>query len=438
MADLKSIFNAIVPENIRSIPLVADSMDIFLTNLEANSQISKDINKIYDQYLNLSSTDFTAPSKLNLRKGLLELYVKTLYESISRAQTNPDLLQKMERNNINGAITINNAPEKILGTEYFITNKVLKESVGTNNSINHSHEIARILESNEDTTSPTITEIKPFHLMVESPLTAEMYNQIVDPISHPVGWTYQYRQSVTDAFLDMFGLEQIINSNAIEIRGSKGNFHVFKQESGQQAIDNAWLDFSTRINSLTGQYFTRTEFNSLVTVHSNKVPIKIIKSLNGDIEITFADGTFILKQQINKQTTKLLFVNYNTWISTSGQSGIIYNYKATTSLGHFALFTDYTETLQPTYQDVIEHFEFTFNLTGINDATGKPGNSTYTDMNGVTHSIGTSDHIVMTSTDVQEDVLVNIHSNGGHYLVGSGINYLTTNTNGKKFYFTFV
>jgi len=419
MSDLKQIFEGIVPENIKEIPLMQTAMDIFLTNLEKNSAVAFDISKVYDNYLNIDPNDLTLQGKTNLRGSLLNIYLQTLYNVIKAAQGDKVLQKKLEISGIDSSVTLNNVAEQILGTEFFVTNKTFKESVGTKTGINYSHAVARTLESNKDTTDPVITEIKPFHFLIDGPLTSEMYASIVKPLSHPLGFTYGYRQVIEESLLDTFGLSKTYTINAIEIRGSKGTFDVFTELSGQVAIDTIWTDFQTRINPSTGALFTLSEFNAQVTIWENKVVQDITESITStgrEIGIMFTDGTFIIQTPGTGVAANILFVNYFTWLRTG--EGIIRNYLPSTAAGHYSLFTDYSFTLQFDYYDTITSWIIDFDITAVNDTTGAPGGITYLDNTGTPQPIGTSDHWIMTSPTFVQDIFFGYATSaGGNYLV---------------------
>jgi len=72
MADLKIMFNAIVPENIKNIPLVQTAMDIFIKNIEDNSAIAVNIQKMYELNITPLDNNLTTISK-GLIKQVVEL-----------------------------------------------------------------------------------------------------------------------------------------------------------------------------------------------------------------------------------------------------------------------------------------------------------------------------------------------------------------------------
>jgi len=428
MADLKIMFDALVPENIKNIPLVQTAMDIFIQNIEDNSAIAINIKKMYEFNITALDNNLVINSKAKIKQGFVDIYLESLYNTIVAAQNNQALQDKLSLIGKPNA-TMNKNVQDIVDPDFFLTNKVFKESVGTLSALNYSHKLGTRLESSNNVNLPTITEVKPFHLLVEGPLSAEMYANLVEPISHPVGFTYDYINVVESVFIDLFNLEKVyIEKKDIEIRGSKGYYTIFTSDNTQAAIDAIQADFLTRINILTGKLFTLAEFQAQVqpNIHLNKVVLDITENnTNGrNVSILFTDGTMIVQ---NTQSTNgnIYYVNANTWIAQA--QGIITEFSSSAINGHYSLFLEYTLTYRVTYGDDLTLKETT-DITQLNDATSTPGNITYTDSAGALVPIGTSDHLVMTSTQYVNETLTASGTGNGttNYVVSSDNMYPTT------------
>ena len=434
MADLKIIFDTLVPENIKNIPVVQSAMDIFVQNIEENSAIAVNIRKMYDFNINALDNNLTTASKGNIKQGFVDVYLESLYKTIVAAQNNQALQDKLAV--LDTGSTINNAASDIVNSDYFLTNKVFKESVGTKSSLNYSHKLATRLESSVSNALPTVTEVKPFHYLVEGPLSAEMYANIVEPTTHPVGFTYDYINVLEDVFIDLFGLKQIYTlNNDIEIRGSNGQYTVFTSDIGQQAIDAIQADFLTRTNILTGALFTLTEFQAQVlpNIYLGKTVVDITETNNNgrNVSIRFSDDTMIVQ---NNQSTgaAIYYVNYHTWVKT-GQ-GIIERFVPSATTGHFSIFLDYSSDYVVTYSETFTEHD-TIDLTLLNDSTSTPGNITYLDSAGAPQPINTSDFHILTSTEyVSETLTFSGTAIGGRYLVGTDNYYLTTSDPNGGYY----
>jgi len=420
---LRTSFEALVPENIKNIPLLRDTMDIFLTNLEETAAVSVDLQNIFNVDSNTPSVSQKA--NVNLRETLLQVYLESVYAIIKSAQDNKELKKRLIAANKTNSLLFTSTPEKIIGSDSFLVGKHFNQSVGTVNSINQAHYLANKLETgvSAKVSPPKIKEPSRFNLIIESVLTNSMYASVVEPLSHPVGFTYQYIQLVELIMDDLFGFHAEYNVNAIEIRGNDGTYSVFTDLTGVAATDSVNADFLTRTNFLTGNLFTQQEINNLVTVYEGKIPKLITQftTVTGrSVEIQFTDGTAIVQNPTTNTSTNLIYVNYDTWISTS--QGIIQNFSQSKSSGYFSLFADYTTNI---VYDYIDEILFTSNMfiTAINDATGTAGGITYLDSLGNPVQTPNSDNIIMTSTAFVNETLT--HSFTGSYLV-SGNSYFTT------------
>ena len=78
--NLLSIFKAITPDNIKDIPVVEDSMRIFIEILKENSPISSDIRIALSE----ETTD-------SIAEELPKIYLNDYYDMIENLKTNKDI-----------------------------------------------------------------------------------------------------------------------------------------------------------------------------------------------------------------------------------------------------------------------------------------------------------------------------------------------------------
>jgi len=440
LADLQNIFSALVPENIRNLPLIKDAMGIFLSTLEENAAVAWDISNVYSSTIKPTDSNILKLSKDNLRKGLLNVYLESLYSTIIEAQQDKNLNAKLNSLNLN-SVELNKPAHQILGDEYFLTNKHIKETVGTISSLKYAHEFAAKLESNTSATPLKINPIKPFHFLVESNITSEMYANIVEPLSHPVGFTYAYTQIVEQALQDYFGFHKTYNVNAIEIRGSSGTFDVFSPLGPQAATAIIWADFQTRTNINTGSPFTLTEFNALVTVHSFKIVqdiTEVITHNTRQVSIMFTDGTTIVQSPGIYAGLDLYYVQFDIWHSNAS-AGILKDFTPSTANGHYSLFLDYTFNKVYNYTDNLSTV-LNFNISAVNDLTGNAGGITYTAPDGTIIPQSTSDYIAVTDPNVISETFSSstFSSSGTGKYFGMSTSYLVSTDVGGGFYLTAV
>ena len=354
--NLKTIFESITPENIKSIPLLKTAMDIFIQNLEENSKISTDIKQIYNNISKETDSDILQESKDKLRKGLLDVYLSSFFNVLSKAQNNDIVKAKLSSVGLTDIPFINDV-NKILNDEYFITNKTFKEKLGTELGIKYAYNLTKYLETSTGTNNLTLYEEKPFHFRTEGSIYKEMYENIVKPLSHPLGFTYTYNQILTDTIQDIFGVSFIYTIYNIELRNIEGLFEVFTSAEDDSLIK---ADFLTRINPATLNLFTETEYNDQVIVYTNKIVDTFTDIIIDDRifrSLLFTDGTY-LEQYSNP--IEILYINYDDFISNIDNPIKEYS-------GHWSLYVNYTSDYEFSYKDEITNVYQEFNITKIKE-----------------------------------------------------------------------
>ena len=109
--DLNVIYESIVPDNIKDLPVVKESLKVFIEMLNRNAKISQRINKIFSiddevwykldsngEPITISDSKFLKQSKNNLKKGLLLTYLGVLYDCIGSAQLDNLIRQATKKN----------------------------------------------------------------------------------------------------------------------------------------------------------------------------------------------------------------------------------------------------------------------------------------------------------------------------------------------------
>jgi hypothetical protein len=351
---LQAIFDSITPENIKDIPLIADAIEIFIKNLEENSSVSIDIKKIFDKDNEL------------IRENLLKIYLSSLYDVITDVQQNEDLTSKFTETE--GTVLKKNVTE-ILNNEYFTTNRKYKQNIGTKSGVNYTYLLAKYFQTNEYTESDfKLTEIKPFHFATEGSIHRELYENVVKPLSHPIGFTSIYTRAIKSSLVDYFGIERFYDVHKIEVRCLDGAYDVFTPDFDDT---NVKTDFLTRVNILTDDIFTEAEYDTQVTVYTSK----IIDVFTADFvneqthrSILFTDGTFL------EQFTNPINVYYRYYVDQlSNTSNYIRNYDT-----HCSLYLDYTERSEITYTDTIDEIAELFDITSPDDNYDVDANTTDT------------------------------------------------------------
>lgn len=334
---LQSIFDSITPDNIKGIPLIEDAMKIFIQNLEDNSDIAVDIRKIFDK------------DNTEIRENLLKIYLSSLYSIITNVQQNKDITDKFEEGE---GIVLEKDINEILNDEYFTTNKEYKQRVGTKLGIDYTYLLAKYMQTNEFTESDfALNELQPFHFQTEGTIYRELYENVVKPLAHPIGFTYIYNRLIRETLVDLFGVKKVYDVSSIEVRCLSGYYDVFTPDNDDTNIK---ADFLNRINPLTAELFTEEEYNEFINVRTSKVIEEVeidTKDGNPHKEVLFTDGTLL------EAYTNPIRVYYRNYIDELLDTN---NY-ITQYTSHCSLFIDYTETFEVTYTDEIVEFleEFT-------------------------------------------------------------------------------
>lgn len=329
---LKQIFDAITPDNIKNIDLLADAMEIFIENLEQNAAISIDIKEIYNSENN------------EIKEALLKIYLNSLYTVITQAQENKLIADKLEYHDAK-IIPLKNKITDILNNEYLTTNKSFKQKLGTKSIIEYTYNLTKYLQDNVVNASDfKLTEVKPFYFRTEGSIYNELYEYVVKPLSHPIGFTYNYVKVIAESIADFFGLTTEYKFNKIEVRSLDGTYHVFSPDLDDTNIK---ADFLTRVNFLTNKLFTEEEFYEQVHLHLDHQAIDLeFNNVNGSTEkiIYFSEGTIL------KQTTNPITVYYRQ-LSDEQENNENYEERYNSQS---SLYVDYEQVFSVNYYDSIK------------------------------------------------------------------------------------
>jgi hypothetical protein len=204
--ELKNIFEAITPDNIKNIQIIKDSMDIFIQILEENSKESIDI--------------FNSFKNESIREELYRVYLDDLYNILKSVQTNEKIIKHIT--DYNEALglqfydveKIQKITEYITdldrGDEFFLSLRTFKESKGTEKAIKFAHDLIAILFGLPIEDSPFELEtIDKFQFTVKGALPGIVYDEVVRPLAHPLGFLYAYSQYILMNFVDYYPSETI-------------------------------------------------------------------------------------------------------------------------------------------------------------------------------------------------------------------------------------
>ena len=209
--DLQSIFKSITPDNIKSIPVIQDAMDVFISTLEEVSSVSIDVKNAFEN--------------TSIKEELIKIYLDDLYNVLQQIQFNQKIVEYIERsNNTYGTEyfkkkLIYNIVDYI-NDEHFLTIKSYKEKKGTTQAIKYIYDLISTFVMTSDTQYPfTLTELEPFNFKVEGSLPTVFYENIIRPLAHPLGFTYYYEQILKLVLEDFYAeLNFVYTTYELEVR----------------------------------------------------------------------------------------------------------------------------------------------------------------------------------------------------------------------------
>lgn len=203
MYDLKEIFRAITPDNIKDTPITKDSMDIFIDIIKERSKQSIDLSSYTENK--------------EIRRELFKTYLGDLYDVLDGIKDNQKIIDLIRRRNeiyksAGESDDFEFISSKVLeeminriSDEHFVAFRSFREKKGTIKGIEYIfHLIATLINAPEGIDYIIIEGENPFELAIEGTLPPEFYYFLIAPLAHPAGFTYSYAQSVIWELIDYF------------------------------------------------------------------------------------------------------------------------------------------------------------------------------------------------------------------------------------------
>lgn len=311
--NLLSIFKAITPDNIKDIPLISDSMEVFIELINENSPISIDISKalseettiaieeelpkiyLYDYYSMIENirNDKQIVEKFRAWNELLkpQLYPIGMPTIGERLVINYFTIGQMgeplssDDDNVEDIFDLNPLSTKLKDlsdnilknkSENYLVNRAFKESKGLKKSINFIYDIVNEYLVPAQERRPLIIQEtgNPFELNIIGSVDKDVYEKSVAYLSHPLGFVYDYTYLSELTFEDIYSLITYYNVPVLEVRCLSGNVEAY-----------------------------------------TKPVINIVEGVNGYLKITFNDGYYLLQENntVNYfDNNDILIKNYPT------------------------------------------------------------------------------------------------------------------------------
>lgn len=250
--NLESIFDAIVPDNIKNIEVVKKCSDIFIEQLNRNSIIAKRITDLFDidkrtwlqqgrdgEVKVITDSDFVVKSKNVLKQGLFQVYLCVLYNLVEKTQTDPGVKVAVEANGYSDSAIQKNLYD-VLTKEYLGAFRFFQQNSGTLKAISYIYQFARYLETGmivsdlelDDTTGT-------FTLRYNGPLNFRFFRSFNQPMAHPAGWCYEYESSIKILLEDYFGIKvEYTMPKGVSLKTTSGKYLVFTTKTQEEFIES--------------------------------------------------------------------------------------------------------------------------------------------------------------------------------------------------------
>jgi len=362
---LKSIFEAITPENIKDIPVVRIGMEIFINVLEKNSEISRKIRSLYDNELRPDDDPKIIRAKEKIKQGLYMYYTSNLYHCLNNLTQSKSIQSSLKKFGYDKSKLFKPADENI-NTEFISSFRNFTQMVGTENAIDYMYTFARYLETGTLENDLEIQKTgEPFIIHYEGALNRQIFDSITRPLSHPIGWCYTYTTMFTVMLHDYFGIEVKYIFTKLEIVSQDGRSYIVFTD---KTSEDVYADFRQRINPSTNYPFTDDEIAKNVQIFIKKV-IDYQYWEDGvyvNRLITFDDDTVIY---LNGRTGVIYYTTYEDYVLGLKNPKSVFN-------EHY-LITEVTTDIKFLYTDVIEEFEKYFDISRIRDDNHQIADSQY-------------------------------------------------------------
>lgn len=214
-----------------------------------NQQYEIQNNETYIKYNNL--VDLYKSANNNLKNSVSETYVNNLYKIIVNAQNSEEL--KTVLSGFPDNVPLKQDVNKILNDEYFYSNKKFKQTLGTKKSIEYAYGFAKYLERNDTTPDDFYIDEKiPFYFHIKGQIYRETYENIVKPMSHPIGFSYHYIRDENSLLTDFY---EITNTAFLT---DDFSFNVLALQNYLISDDDFYFTFDTPGADTSGFYLVES------------------------------------------------------------------------------------------------------------------------------------------------------------------------------------
>lgn len=367
--NLSVIFNSIIPDNIKNIPLVQKCTEIIIEQLNRNSTIAQRISNLYtidrvsflktDKFgsiTEISDSDFLTETKNNLKDALFNVYVCVLYNLAQKIQSNPDIVEVTNKRNYSETLITKDIYD-ILTSEYLGAFRYFQQNSGTKKAIKYIYQFAKYLETGYIYDDLDIEENGCFTTLYSGSLHKSYFSEFNQPMSHPCGWCYEYTTVINELFIDYFGIEFIKTPKRIVLKNNS-NIVVFTTMSVNEFYEN----LENANNVLSDEAYTQEEIDNIKNIRIIRTSdIETLNGLENCIVLFNVNFVKLVDSVVHFENTILDYTNGIYY----GDKQYINDYDRLNKLqGYYIQTGEIKETFEFTYHDEMSfEYEVSFDDT---------------------------------------------------------------------------
>lgn len=344
-------------------------MQAFITCLERNSQVAKNITNLFDISEDDEDSDMVVNAKRTLKKGLYLTYIYTLWNCINDALGSKDIQNDLVKDNYVDS-NFYKEVETVINYEFIVASKPFAEHVGTEKALQYIYAFAHYLETGElahDLEIDFPTSQQPFVMYYDGAISKRVFDAIVKPMAHPIGWVDMYTKTISVVLQCFFGVE--ITTSIQEISLNYNEKWVFFISGTSH--DEIYSKLREEVNPETKQVYTDDEISECVTIFTNKT----VSSFNYYLDtsnylnrvVVFTDNTVLFVEGSTGNTYYTTYVDF-----IEGIEDPLYTWEK-----NWEFTGEIFSNFKILYWSFIDEMELEVEVTKVRDSDGKVGNSVY-------------------------------------------------------------
>ena len=323
--DLKVTLNSIIPDNIKRIPLIEKSVNVFSEMLQRNSIISYRINKIFDvdntewitkdELGNIVQLDpkeieqlkYIEDAKENLKLGLFYTYLSVMFRLLGSLYKDFEIFDKIKLRNLTESNLLKE-PYNTVNSEYLNAFRYFQTSSGTEQAIRYMYQFSRYLETGYIDNNLELNSENPFFLQYKGELHKVIFSKFNMPMAHPCGWCFIYDTIARFVLEDYFGIKFTYNVKTIKLQIGTTSIYFGELPEGI-STNNVVRERAIRTVEEKLQYpvihviSDRTPHSSGQHLHVVNLEIVDVVIEDNDIMFVFDTGNVLLVDRETKKTT---------------------------------------------------------------------------------------------------------------------------------------